>query len=336
MGWLGWMAVGAFLAWFLYEKRQRQFRPVPPGYQPDTVFPHTQEWTLYHNALSLCSMKSRLCMAELGLDYDSQHVDLIETGAYENVRPRLLDVNPGGTVPVLLHHGHPIYESHEQIRYAAAHAPPGSPPLVPSDPAARAEMEAWIDRSSLTDPLAEPEATAGNAIPGQTLPLFSTMIEKIPVHRILEGLLFHGDRRRPLLFLVLKLRGIDGLPGIPPAAKAIRHSRTILRGFLDELEAQLEKGGGPWILGADYTLADVGWLVLFERMRQADCEAVFLDPEARPHVADYWERLKDRPAYRTAILDHGHPLIEHGQRRIAEVKRTNPKVRALLTGVEAT
>ncbi|MCH8149689.1 MAG: acyltransferase domain-containing protein, partial [Planctomycetes bacterium] len=50
--------------------------------------------------------------------YHSHHIDLIETGTYENIRARMLSVNPAGTVPVLVHNGHPIYESHAQIRYA--------------------------------------------------------------------------------------------------------------------------------------------------------------------------------------------------------------------------
>ena len=29
----------------------------------------------------------------------------------------LSNVNPAGTVPVLVHNGHPVYESHEQILY---------------------------------------------------------------------------------------------------------------------------------------------------------------------------------------------------------------------------
>ena len=29
----------------------------------------------------------------------------------------LNNVNPAGTVPVLVHNGHPVYESHEQILY---------------------------------------------------------------------------------------------------------------------------------------------------------------------------------------------------------------------------
>lgn len=325
------LAIGA-IGWFLFEKRRRRTHPVPPGFQADLEFPHEAEWELYHNALSLCSMKTRVCLAELRIPYVGHHVDLIETGAYETLRPRLLRVNPGGTVPVLLHHGHPIYESHEQIRYAARFAPPGATSLVPSDPAERAEMETWVDRTSLTNPLEEPGKSAGNAVPGQTLPLFCTMFEKIPLPLILEGLLFHFDKRRPLMFIAFKLFGIERLPRLGPVPEVIAETRRLLGGFLDELEARLESKGGPWIMGDAFTLADVGWVVILERIRQASAENVFLDPAERPQVAAYWERLKARPSYREAILDHDHPLIDHGRSRIAEVKRTDAAVRVLLEG----
>jgi glutathione S-transferase len=117
-------------------------------------------------------MKTRVCLAELRIPYKSHHTDLVETGCYENLCPRLLDVNPGGTVPVLLHEGHPIYESHEQIRYATRFAPMGATSLVPEDAMERAEMEEWIDRSSLTgNPLENGDKSAGNVVPGLTLPL---------------------------------------------------------------------------------------------------------------------------------------------------------------------
>ena len=320
------------IGWFLVEKRRRRTHPVPPSHQPDLVFPHEAEWELYHNVLSLCSMKTRVCLAELQIPYEGHHIDLIETGAYETLRPELLRVNPGGTVPVLLHHGHPIYESHEQIRYAARFAPPGAASLVPSDPAERAEMEAWVDRTSLTNPLEEPEKSAGNAVPGQTLPLFCTMVEKIPFHLIAEGLLFHFDKRRPIMFILFKLLGIERLARLGPVPAAIGQTREILFGFLDELEARLEKNGGPWIMGEQFTLADVGWVVIFERIRQASAENVFLDPSKRPLVAAYWERLKARPSYRQAILDHDHPLIDYGRDRIAEAKAAHADVRILLEG----
>jgi len=136
-------ALGAF-AWWAWQKSRRPTHPVPPGHKPDVTIPHEQELELYHNALSLCSMKSRVCLAELGIPYESHPIDLIETGAYENIRPHFLAVNPGGTVPVLVHDGHPVYESHLQIRYAPEHAPPGADAGKRLDPdlAARAILAA--------------------------------------------------------------------------------------------------------------------------------------------------------------------------------------------------
>ena len=102
---------------------------------------------------------------------------------------------------------------------------------------------------------------------------------------------------------------------------------------LDSLEERFEKGGGPWIIGDQFTLADVSWLVIFERLRQADAEAVFLGGGKRPKLTAYWERLKQRPAYAEAILGHSHPLIEYGRRRIAEAKAADAELRKCLDGV---
>lgn len=303
------------------------------GYQADITLPFDQEFELYHNALSLCSMKSRLCLAELGIGYKSHHIDLIETGCYENIRESFRRINPARTVPVLVHRGHPVYESHEQIRYAAQHAPPGAPRLVPEDPALRAEMECWIDRSSLTDnPLEETHLSAGNAVPGQTLPLFTTMIEKIPYRNIFEGFLRHFDKRRPLMFTLMKLLGMNVLVKVQPLAAGLAASRRDLNTHLDELELQLERSDGPWILGEQYTLADVSWLVIFERLRQADSLQTFCNNALHPLCASYWERLLARPAYRAAILEHSHPLIDYGTRRIQEVKAGDERLRACLEG----
>ncbi len=320
------------VAWAV-ENARRKTHPVPAGLQADISFPHGSEFELYHNALSLCSMKVRVCMAELQIPYKSHHIDLVETGAYENIRPAFLRINPGGTVPVLLHNGHPVYESHEQIRYAAAHAPAGSPSLVPEAPELREEMERWIDLSSLTDdPLNRGDESAGNAVPGQTLPLFATTIEKIALWKIVEGLLFHFDKIRPVMFLIFKLRGLGALGKIPPLAKGLARSRKQLQVHLAVLEAKLEESKGPWILGPGFSLADVSWLVIFERLRQVDALHVFVDPAMRPRCAAYWEALKKRPSYQEAILDHAHPIVEYGTQRLRDAKAADPAVRKLLEG----
>jgi len=326
-------AGGGLVGWWAWEKSHRKTHPVPPGVQRDVTLPHTAEFELYHNALSLCSMKTRVCLAELGVRYESHPIDLIETGGYQTLSRAFLAVNPAGTVPVLVHHGHPVYESHEQIRYAAEHAPAGAPSLVPADAEAKREMDRWIDRSSLTDdPIAHPETSIGNVVPRLTLQLFAAMIEKVPYRNILEGLLFHFDKKRPVLFLTLKARGLERLHTLTPIMRLLADGRRHAGEHLDALEAQLAATRGPWILGDAFTLADVSWLVIFERLRQVDAEHVFLGGGRRPECTAYWERLRARPSYAQAILGCSHPLIDHGTRRLRQGKAADPELRAALEG----
>ena len=80
------------------------------GKQSFKVIDTDKKWILYHNCFSLCSRKVRLCLEELEIEYDQEHIDLIETGKYQVASKNFLKINPGATVPVLLHKGYPIYE----------------------------------------------------------------------------------------------------------------------------------------------------------------------------------------------------------------------------------
>ena len=319
----------AVAAWG-FERSKRRTRAMPGGLHRDITLPHEREFELYHNALSLCSKKVRVCLAELGIDYASHPIDLIETGSYENIGRRFLTVNPAGILPVLIHDGHPVYESHEQIRYAAEHAPPGAPRLVPEDPAQLAAMEHWVDRASLTgdDPLKDVAGSAGNAVPGLTVPLFAAMVVEIPIWRILEGLLFHRLRQRPLIFLALKAAGIRRLHKLAPAMQALRHCARAMHTHLDAFEEQLAKSGGPWILGESFTLADVSWVVILERLAEGDVLDLYL--AERPAVAGWWSRIQARPSYARGITEEGHPTIDAGLAALRAAKRDDPKLREAL------
>jgi glutathione S-transferase len=204
---------------------------------------------------------------------------------------------------------------------------------VPEDPELREEMERWIDRSSLTtDPLEHGDESAGNAVPGLTLPLFAAMIDRIATWKIAEGVLFHFDKVRPFLFLTFKVWGLARLGRLAPAMKVLARSRRQMSVHLDALEAKLSESGGPWILGETFSLADVSWLVIFERLAQVDCLDVFVGEDLRPACAAYWARLRARPSYRTAILDHAHPTVAYGTRRLREAKALDPALRTALEG----
>ena len=323
------IGLGLFSLWLVVERFRRVTHAMAGGLHEDISLPHEQTWELYHNDFSLCSKKTRVCLAELGIDYRSHRIDLIETGAYENLSPRFLKVNPAALVPVLVHEGHPIYESHEQLAYAAAHSALGDT-LTPEDPAQKTLMEHWVRKTSLIgeDPVAAIDETAGNAVPGLTLPIFTAMIKRIPVRRILVGVLFHRFRRRPLMFLAMKARGLKRLPTIKPMMTVVRRSRTAMHRHLDELEAILEAGGGPWILGEQFSLADVGMMVILERLREVDWLKVFLTEE-RPKVVAYWQTLQERPSYATGIAAFEHPTVTRGLDAIKRLKAEDAAFAAL-------
>ena len=230
------------VVWYVWERRQRKTQAMTGGIHEHITLPHDEEWELYHNAFSLCSKKTRVCLAELGIPYKSHHIDLIETGAYENISRHFLRVNPAALVPVLVHNGHPIYESHEQLAYAAQHASRPAA-LVPENEAQRSVMEYWVHKSSLVgdDPLASIHETVGNAVPGLTIPIFAARIEHIPASRIVEGLLFHRLKKRALFFLLLKFRGVRHLPRLKSMMQIIRRSRASMHTHLDELERPSNK-----------------------------------------------------------------------------------------------
>jgi glutathione S-transferase len=242
-------------------------------------------------------------------------------------------VNPAGTVPVLVHRGYPVYESHEQIRYAAAHAPPGSPSLVAADPDLREQIKRWIDWSAITgDPIRHPERSIGNAAPLLTLQIFAAMVEEIPYRNILEGLLFHFEKKRPAFFLIVKAFGLERMHRLKPVLRLVAVGREHVNAHLDALETLLAESGGPWILGETFSLADVSWMVIFERLRQVDSEHVFVGGGLRPACTAYWDRLRERPSYAEAILGYPHPLIDHGTRRLREAKAADQELRKALEG----
>lgn len=303
------------------------------GYHAEITLPHSEEWELYHNRFSLCSKKLRVCMAELGLPYRSHPIHLIETGAYENVGRDYLKVNPAGLVPVLVHQGHPIYESHEQIVYAARHAGARGEELLPREPEARALVEHWTDCASLVgNPVEGTARRAGHCVPGLTVPLFATMVPAIPYREILKGLLTHPNKERPLIFMTLKLATVHRLPKLAPAMKLLRRSRRDMGAHLDALGEHLEKHGGPWIAGERFTLADVSWVVILDRLVEAGWHDFFWGDAARPGVAAHWERLRARPSYQSQVLAARCPNTQRGIADLAAAKATDARLLEALEG----
>ncbi len=316
-----WIFCALMIFLFLWESSRRKTRTVDPGYQKNICFPHEKEWTLYHNSFSLCSKKIRVCLAEYGIDYDSIPIDLIETGSYENISRTFLIVNPSATVPVLLHHGHPIYESHEQLKYVAAECGE-SECLSPFDADTLQMMHKWVYKTSLIgdDPVASPESTAGNAAAGLTIPIFVSMVARISTYKIVEGLLFHRLKKRAVFFLFMKLIGLPKALSLGPIRKIISESAEAMKMHIDDLEGQLGNSQGPWICGHQFTIADIGMMVIFERLREGDWLEQMIDHS--PLLLKYWADLKQRSSYHEGCLVFEHPSSRLATNDLSKLKES--------------
>ena len=67
--------------------------------------------TLYHNALSTCSQKVRLVLAEKGIEFESKLIDLVSGQQHD---AQYVALNPKHVVPTLVVDGEVLRESSEQ------------------------------------------------------------------------------------------------------------------------------------------------------------------------------------------------------------------------------
>lgn len=280
---------------------------MPIGLQDYTVEETSAEWILYHNDFSLCSRKVRICLFENGLDYVSKHIDLIETGKYEVASKEFLKINPGATVPVLLHRGRPIYESHEQIKYIFHHARDNK---VSEETDIQIAIDYWTEKASMVgNPVTEHKKYAGNTIGPLTFPLFATMLSYVPVFEILKGLIFHPIRQRVVIFLMLKIFGINFLK-LAPIKNLIGSSFKDLNSHLVELEIKLSSSEGQWLIGDKFTLADISWSVILHRLEE--CGWSYLLFKNKPFVEAYYAKIKKRQSFIQGIVFQSNPNLERG------------------------
>ena len=90
-------------------------------------------------------------------------------------------------------------------------------------------------------------------------------------------------------------------------ARQVRaHAESKIATLLDQLEAQLDSSGGPWLLGRQYTVLDPYALMLCRWTRG------FAKPaRERPLLGAHLQRVLERPAVQRAIRAEGlgQPLV---------------------------
>ncbi len=301
------------------------------GLQNYVVEETSDDWVLYHNNFSICSRKVRLCLEEIGLDYRSEHIDLIETGKYEVASKRFLKINPGATVPVLLHKGRPIYESHEQIYYLVEHT--DNKNILPSSENDKENMDYWVEKSSLIgNPLKNQNKYAGNSVAPLTFPLFVAMMRYVPFKEIFIGLRTHPMKERVIGFFAFKTFGMKIFSSLFPFSKLLKSSFFNLNQHLYDLEKHLEGKKSLWIVGEEFTLADISWAVILHRFHECGWGNLLLVD--KPFIKKYYFNLLNRESFKVAIDNASHPILTKGIDDLHKTFSTQSSLKEIYTQLE--
>jgi len=231
---------------------------------------------LYHNDMSSCAQKVRLCLAEKGLQWESRHLNL---RAGEHQREWYLKLNRRAVVPTLIDGDTVVPESNVINEYLDERFP--EPPLMPKDSLGRARVRLWtkqLDEDIHDACIAI--LSFGIAFRHQYLARGEAgirMLEQIPS-------IIKRERRRDVIE-----KGLDSFHFRIAVARM-----ELLLTEMDEALAQ-----HAWLVGPDYTIADAAFTPYLARLDHLDSLGM---TEGRPHVADWYRRIKARPSFADAIV----------------------------------
>jgi glutathione S-transferase len=237
---------------------------------------------LYNAPQSTCSQRVRFVFNAKKLPFDEVKLNLLEG---DQLKPDYLKLNPNGVVPTLDHDGAIIIDSTVIIEYLDEIASNAN--FTPENPVGRARMRALMH---FIDEMPAP-AVRVPTFNLAFLPRFQKMSR--------EDFVAMAESK-PLRREFMVTMGQTGFPKNEMDAALAR-----LRRSYERMDAEIERSGGPWLLGKKITLADVAVMPALVRMHDLG----IADWEDRPRVVTWFDNIRAQAAFKPTYY-HGSLLSE--------------------------
>jgi glutathione S-transferase len=237
---------------------------------------------LYNAPQSTCSQRVRFVFNAKELPFEEVKLNLLEG---DQLKPDYLKLNPNGVVPTLDHDGAIIIDSNVITEYLDEVAP--GPSFTPEDPVTRARMRALMHFIDEMPAAAVRVPTFNLAF----LPSFQKMGSEA-----FAAMATSKPLRREFMLTM----GQTGFPKHEMDAALARLRRTYER-----MDTEIEKSGGPWLLGKQITLADVAVMPSLVRIHDLGMP----DWQDLPRIVTWFENIRAHPAFKQTFY-HGSLLSE--------------------------
>jgi glutathione S-transferase len=243
---------------------------------------------LYNAPQSTCSQRVRFVFNAKKLPFDEVKLNLLDG---DQLKPEYLKLNPNGVVPTLDHDGAIVIDSTVIIEYLDEIAPEEG--FTPENPVERARMRALMHFIDEMPAAAVRVPTFNLAF----LPTFQKMSRDEFVAMA---------ESKPLRREFMLTMGQTGFPRHDMDAALARLRRTYER-----MDAEIERSGGPWLLGAEISLADVAVMPALVRMHDLGMAAW----QDLPRVATWFDNIRAQAAfkptyYRGSLLSERFPHLQ--------------------------
>ncbi|MDF0603642.1 glutathione S-transferase family protein [Psychromarinibacter sp. C21-152] len=243
---------------------------------------------LYHGISSVCSIKVRLGLAEIGLGYDEEVLDLPSGDQHD---PAYLKLNPDGVVPTLVDAGLVVTESSLILEYLDREY--NDSRLMPRGRAAEVAARHWLLRClaihAAINTLTFSTAGRDNALASQTAEQIEARLAKMPDP-------WMRMKRRDLFEHGLE----SGYVG-----QALMH----LSRMLGDMQAALDRG--DWVSGPDFGIVDIALLSYVDRLERLGFEGLWA---GAPRVGDWLAAMQARPSYAAEVGGRIEPKAAEGMR----------------------
>jgi len=227
-------------------------------------------FTLYNAPQSTCSQRVRFVFNGKKIPFDEIKLNLL---AGDQLKPDYLKLNPNGVVPTLDHDGAIVIDSTVITEYLDEVVPAVS--FTPESPVERARMRALMHFIDEMPAAAVRVPTFNLAF----LPSFQKMSRAAFVAMA---------ESKPLRKEFMMAMGQTGFPQAEMDAALARLRRTYER-----MDAEIEKSGGPWLLGKAITLADVAVMPALVRMDDLGLPGW----QDLPRVVTWFANIRAHPAF---------------------------------------
>ena len=226
---------------------------------------------LYHFGPVANSLTPLLCLVEKGAEFENR---VLDSRNWEHHDPAFRAINPEGMVPVLVHDGRVVRESTVINEYLEDILP--EPSLRPADPWERAEMRV------LTKYVDEYFCPALTVLGAQGATTFASKIDKDVMAQRLANMPNQEVRQK---WATIAEKGYSDVE--------LADARRRLGNCIAKLESLLGDGR-DWLMGDQYTLADIKWYSMAPALPRVMPDAC--NAEAKPAIMRWLARMAERPA----------------------------------------